>query len=104
MRVSWSEDMVASHLEVRPAGREDSKKAGTVVIEGPEARSQRDWVYWLLPTVCSAQVKAAQRILKVYHRSSKRLLRVFSESSKVYSECAKRVGRGCKSAMRLPRV
>ena len=50
--------MAATHLEVRPSGREDTKKVirHTVVIDGLEARSQRDWVYWLLPTVCTSQV------------------------------------------------
>ena len=53
--ISWSSEKVTQHLEVRPADRagDDGR---TIFLEGSLARSQRDWVYWRLPTVCSKQV------------------------------------------------
>ncbi len=54
--ISWSVEKAAQHLEVRPADRAGHDER-TVVLDGPAARSQRDWVYWRFPTVCSKQAR-----------------------------------------------
>ena len=49
---SWSEAAGKAHLEVRAATRGE----GPVVrIDGPVARADRDWIYWRLPTVVTAE-------------------------------------------------
>jgi len=54
---SWCEE--TSHLEVRPATRSDGSRA--VKIDGGEAKSDRDWIYWRLPTVVSAEAFGGER-------------------------------------------
>jgi hypothetical protein len=48
--VTWDEEEAKTHLEVRSEG--DWR---TIHIEGDIARSQKDWVYWRLPTAITKQ-------------------------------------------------
>ncbi|KAJ1489155.1 hypothetical protein T484DRAFT_1886142, partial [Baffinella frigidus] len=49
-QLSWDEEKAQSHLEVRSEG-----DWVTIKIEGDVARSQKDWVYWRLPTCITKQ-------------------------------------------------
>ena len=49
-QLSWDEEKAQAHLEVRSEG-----DWVTIKIEGDVARSQKDWVYWRLPTCVTKQ-------------------------------------------------
>jgi hypothetical protein len=53
---SWCEE--TSHLEVRPAVRGEGP---VVKIDGGAARSDRDWIYWRLPTVSTREAFGGDR-------------------------------------------
>ena len=56
--MSWTWCQETVHLEVRPAIRGE----GLVVkIDGGEAKSDRDWIYWRLPTVSTHEAFGENR-------------------------------------------
>ena len=56
MAWTWNEE--STHLEVRPAVRGEGP---VVKVDGNAAKSDRDWIYWRLPSVATREVFSAGR-------------------------------------------
>ena len=57
-RMAWTWSEETTHLEVRPAVRGEGP---VVKVDGNAAKSDRDWIYWRLPSVATREVFSADR-------------------------------------------